>query len=221
MTETPPPQSASPTAAVGTYVQYGCGLCAPAGWINFDVSPTLRLQKVPLMGKVIPGPKFPENAQYGDIVRGLPVPDASCTAVYCSHTLEHLSFEDAKLALRNSLRILQPGGTFRFVLPDLRYMAEKYLASRSPDAANAFLGETLLGQSRRVRGLTGLARAWIGNADHRWMWDYESMSHELAAAGFVDIRRAQAGDSGDPMFDRVEDPDRWTNSLGVNCRRAG
>ena len=24
------------------YVQYGCGLCAPKEWVNFDVSPTLR-----------------------------------------------------------------------------------------------------------------------------------------------------------------------------------
>ena len=79
------------------YVQYGCGLSAPKEWVNFDVSPTLRLQKIPVVGnwlkkssKVV----FPSNVLYGDIVKGLPVADNSCDGVYCSHTLEHLSLED-------------------------------------------------------------------------------------------------------------------------------
>ena len=32
------------------YIHYGCGLDAPKEWINFDASPTLRLQKTPLLG---------------------------------------------------------------------------------------------------------------------------------------------------------------------------
>ncbi len=34
------------------YVQYGCGLSAPAGWNNYDASPTLRLQKLPVVGDI-------------------------------------------------------------------------------------------------------------------------------------------------------------------------
>jgi hypothetical protein len=30
------------------YIQYGCGLSAPKEWTNFDVSPTLRIQKLPI-----------------------------------------------------------------------------------------------------------------------------------------------------------------------------
>jgi hypothetical protein len=41
------------------------------------------------------------------------------------------------------------------------------------------------------------------------MWDEQSMTDELIAAGFVDIRRCELGDAGDPMFDRVEDPNRF------------
>ena len=32
----------------GLYVQYGCGLSAPAGWMNFDASPTLRFERSPI-----------------------------------------------------------------------------------------------------------------------------------------------------------------------------
>ena len=41
------------------YVQYGCGLSAPHEWLNFDASPILRLQKLPLLGQLVGGPKFP------------------------------------------------------------------------------------------------------------------------------------------------------------------
>ena len=74
------------------YIQYGCGLCAPKEWLNFDVSPTLRIQKTPVLGsllKPVLNTTFPPNVKYGDIVRGLPVKDESAKAVYCSHTLEH------------------------------------------------------------------------------------------------------------------------------------
>ena len=40
------------------YVQYGCGLSAPNEWINFDVSPTLRIQKIPIIGSLSLGLKL-------------------------------------------------------------------------------------------------------------------------------------------------------------------
>jgi len=105
------------------YVQYGCGWSAPVGFRNFDASPTLRFERLPLLGKLYTknNSRFPENVEYGDIVKGLPVPPTSCEAVYCSHVLEHLSLDDFRKALRNTHRILKSGGTFRLVVPDLDY----------------------------------------------------------------------------------------------------
>src|SRR5438046_2163574 len=112
------------------YVQYGCGLSAPADWKNYDTSPTLRIQKIPVLGKLIGSrmsPVFPSNVLYGDIVKGLPVSNTSCDAVYCSHVLEHLSLNDFRVALANTYRILKPGGTFRCVVPDLEAITRSYL----------------------------------------------------------------------------------------------
>ena len=56
------------------YVQYGCGLSAPKEWLNYDVSPTLILQKTPLLSSVLKlDTAFPDNVLYGDIVKGLPI----------------------------------------------------------------------------------------------------------------------------------------------------
>jgi hypothetical protein len=203
------------------YVQYGCGLCAPTGWENFDVSPTLRLQKIPLLGRLLTraGPTFPKNVRYGDIVRGLPISAGSCAVIYCSHVLEHLSLADFRTALRRTLEYLRPGGVFRFVLPDLEKLAGDYVSSSDVRASITFMQETYLGHLTRQRGVGGALRAWLGNSEHLWMWDFKAMSAELVESGFGDIRRAQFGDSADPRFREVEDPGRWHGQLGVECRR--
>jgi ubiquinone/menaquinone biosynthesis C-methylase UbiE len=200
-------------------VQYGCGLSAPSGWVNFDASPTLRLERVPLIGVLRAESKrlFPLNVKYGDIVRGLPVASHSCRAVYCSHVLEHLSFEDFQTALSNTRRILVPGGIFRLVVPDLRAAAQRYVADESDTAATRFMSETYLGVQSRPRGLSGLLRSWLGNAQHLWMWDFESLRRELQAAGFSQIRRAQFGDSEESGFAAVEEQPRWVDAVGIQC----
>jgi len=206
---------------MGRFVQYGCGLTAPTNWENYDVSPTLRVQKVPLLGALVGGPKFPKNIRLGDICKGLSLPDSCADAMYCSHTLEHLALEDLRIALRHTFRILKPGGVFRFVLPDLRRLAREYVESKDPNASLVFMEASVLGKNKRPRGLIGVLRTLIGNSSHLWMWDFESLSVELAKAGFVDIRRAEIGDSKLPEFKDVEALDRWKGELGMECRKPG
>jgi SAM-dependent methyltransferase len=203
------------------YVQYGCGFSAPVGWKNFDASLTLAFERLPLVGRLYikNESRFPENVEYGDIVKGLPVAHDSCKGVYCSHILEHLSFNDFKVALSNTYKILQPGGIFRLVLPDLEYSVRHYLSDPSSDAASAFMRETYLGNENRPRGLKNLVISWLGNSQHLWMWDYKSIEQELNKAGFVVVRRAFFGDSSDAMFFGVEERSRWDNCLGVECKK--
>ena len=203
------------------YVQYGCGHQAPSGWQNFDSSPTLVLERLPLIGRFCTKnrARFPANVRRANIVRGLPVSSGSADVVYCSHTLEHLALDEFRAALRNTFTILKPGGVFRFVLPDLEFFINEYARDSRPVAAHAFMERTMLGVPERSHGLLGFLKGWLGGSEHLWMWDYKSMHHELAAAGFIDIRRAAYGDSGDRMFEGVETPDRWMHCLGVECRR--
>lgn len=201
------------------YIQYGCGWTAPESWWNFDASPTLRFERLPIVGKLYTKnhARFPENAEYGDIVKGLPVQSESCAGVYCSHVLEHLSLEDFRKALKNTYRLLQKGGVFRLVLPDLEYSIKIYIDDPADDAAFTFMRETSLGQKRRSRGLKGFMSLLLGNSQHLWMWDYKSIASELRNVGFIEIRRAQFGDAADPLFGEVEEKGRWDNCLGVEC----
>jgi len=203
----------------GLYVQYGCGDCAPANWTNFDSSPTLRLEKIPVVGRLYTknAKRFLRNVKYGDIIIGLPVPDRSCSGVFCSHVLEHLSLEDFRIALLNTHRLLRHKGIFRLVVPDLRLMAERYLADSSPMACHEFMNSTCLGVLRRKRGLKNLLTSHFGNSKHLFMWDFKALEHELEVAGFAGIRKCELGDCCDQMFDSVESAERFKNAVAIEC----
>jgi hypothetical protein len=204
------------------YVQYGCGWSAPKSWRNFDASPTLRFERIPFIGKLYTknNSRFPPNVEFGDIVDGLPILDNSCKGIYCSHILEHLSLEDFRSALKNTYKILEIGGCFRLVLPDLEYSIKQYIDNQSIDASLMFMRETFLGKEKRSRGLKSFISEWFGNSQHLWMWDYKSIYQELQDAGFIDTRRAKFGDFTDLMFKDVEKEGRWLNCLGVECKKA-
>jgi len=191
----------------GDYVQYGCGWCAPESWLNFDASPTLRFERIPVIGRFYTKNKsrFPENVRYGDITKGLGIPTGQCRGVYCSHVLEHLALKDCRRALRNTHALLARGGIFRFVLPDFEKHVSDYTSSPSPDAVSCFMRETYLGVEKRNRSLKGFLVQWLGGSQHLRMWDYKALEQELVTAGFVDIRRALYGDSSDPRFSEVEE----------------
>lgn len=204
------------------YVQYGCGLSAPSEWINYDVSPTLRLQRLPLVGfifKKIKKPVFPENIKYGDIIKGLPEKENSCDGIYCSHTLEHLSLEDFRKALGNTHKILKPGGTFKCIVPDLEIMAREYLENLKngeTDASIKFVDSTLFGVHKRNKGLKAIINS-IGNSNHLWMWDHSSLTKELEDAGFKNIKKSGFNESQDEMFKKVEDEDRFVKAVAIEC----
>lgn len=205
------------------YMQFGCGMCAPEGWQNFDAGPAFWLQsRLPFLTPLLVKrgfPNYPKNIRYGDVIKGLPIPQQSLGAVYCSHVLEHMALSEFRTALRNVFSYLRPGGVFRLVLPDIEQLAKAYVNDPDPEAASRFMHDSYLGEENLDRGIKAVPTAVFGRARHYWMWDYKGMKKELEAAGFTEIRRAQFGDSSDPRFQEVEDIGRWTGCLGVECRK--
>lgn len=209
------------------YVQYGCGpFSAPAGWKNFDASPTLRLQQLPLVGNLLRKKMhvaFDPGVLHGDIIKGLPgIADNSCDGIYCSHVLEHLSYHDCRKALHNTYRLLKPGGYFRCLVPDLESAAKDYIAhlhEQDQTANMKFMEATLLGMLERPRGVKRLIQIVYGNKEHLYMWDHLSLSGELRRAGFQDIRACAFNDCKDRMFERVEEATRFQNAVALEATK--
>jgi ubiquinone/menaquinone biosynthesis C-methylase UbiE len=208
------------------YVQYGCGTSAPKEWTNFDASPTLRIQRMPMLGFILKkylNVQFPHHIQYGDIRRGLPGIGANtCAGIFCSHVLEHLSLNDCRTAINKTFQMLKPGGILRCIVPDLEYIVREYLTKLDhnvSDASIQFMKSTALGRIDRTHGLSGFASDFFGNSNHLFMWDRLSLHQELANANFSSIRPCKLNDSTDPMFKLVEDPQRFQNAIAFEATK--
>jgi len=205
------------------YVQYGCGFTAPGNWINYDASPTLRFERLPLVGKLYTrnNQRFPKNVKYGDIVAGLPEKPGSCNGIYCSHILEHLAYNDFLKALNNTYLLLKPGGIFRGVVPDLRAAAIDYIENydQQESPANELMRSTMLGVENSDKHIGAFFKNLYGNSKHLWMWDYKSLSYELQKAGFKNIRPCKFGDSTDANFAAVEEEGRFYKAATFECQK--
>ncbi|MBI9038602.1 MAG: methyltransferase domain-containing protein [Bacteroidales bacterium] len=206
------------------YVQYGCGQIAPDGWLNFDVSPTLRLQRVPLLRLILKpyfDVHFPKNAKYGNIVKGLPgISENSCDAVFSSHVLEHISLNSCRIALKNTYKILKPDGVFRVIIPDLWPCVEKYIKEykqADKDASINFINCTMMGTEKRLYGFKAFMKANYGSEAHLWMWDKYSFAEEIRKVGFKSVKPYSFTDKKDKMFELVEEEERFRDSLAFEA----
>ena len=63
---------------LGAYIQFGCGLSAPATWLNFDAGPAFWIESnLPFLKPVLLKrgfPDYPANIRYGNVITGLPRP---------------------------------------------------------------------------------------------------------------------------------------------------
>jgi hypothetical protein len=202
----------------GLSVHFGCGLKAPVTWVNFDVSPSLVLSRLPLLlTGLFRLPKWPPNVRYGNIVTGLPLPDSSCRRVFADQVLEHLAYEDARKALLECRRVIAKNGVLRLFVPDLATIAEHYVSHRYPDSADWFMETSGLGLRHRNRGLLSAVVDSFRNSRHQWLWDESSLTSALRNAGFGYSRRATYCDSGDDMFDELERLSKWELALGIEA----
>lgn len=207
-------------------VQYGCGKSAPHNWINFDISPTLRLEKLPFLGNLFVRKEwgaYPKNVKVGDILKGLPgIKKETCDAVYCSHVLEHLPYYDIQTALRNTYDILKKDAIFRCVVPDMEFLVNHYLDGKSKGdktACHRLVAGTLMTYQTKPNSLSEKLSKYFGHSKHQWNYDYISLSTELEKAGFKEIRRANFNDSENKDFLDVEDFGRFHVCLAIECRK--
>lgn len=199
-------------------INVGCGFSTGASWENYDASPTLRFERLPVIGRLYTknASRFPAAVRYGDITRGPLCAPGEAEAVYCSHMLEHVPLEDMRRTLVHILTMLAPGGVFRLIVPDLGNYVARYTDASDPERAHRLMRETLLGKVSAPAGMTGRVKQALGLSTHLWMYDEASMRLELERAGFADIRRCHFGDADNPVFAEVEEAIRFEDDNGPN-----
>ena len=142
-----------------------CGSNIKQGWVNIDINAESDLTL--------------------DLREALPFASESVQIVYSEHFFEHLEYPGQALHfLRESLRVLRPGGVFSVGVPDTEWPLKSYVHGDHdyfqvvrekwhPDWCDT-----------RMHNINYHFRQ--GN-EHKYAYDFETLAKILDDAGFVDV----------------------------------
>jgi len=166
-------------------LQIGCGGNLLDGWLNTGIS----LQEC-------------RAGIYLDAGKRFPFPDASFDHIFSEHLFEHLTYPQAINMLKESYRVLKPGGVMRVATPNLRFLLGLYQDPENPlhkryieyTAKNGNLPPTAVFVINRFH------TAW----GHQIVYDKETLTTLLEQAGFKDVCSCEVSQSSHPALNGVE-----------------
>ena len=154
-------------AACGSLqLHLGCGSRVLDGWVNVD----MRVGRGILTAKLPRAlARFPSN---------------SARFIYASHVLEHLDYPiDANLFAKECHRLLVKGGALRIIVPGIERIIRAYVA----DDARFFTVQASMHPPECTTKLEHLMYTLQQHGEHKYGYDFETMSKLLRAAGFEQI----------------------------------
>jgi predicted SAM-dependent methyltransferase len=134
-----------------------------------------------------------------DCRTGVPIADEGAAGIRVEHFLEHIEpREHLPVFLRDCRRALEPGGVLRIIVPD----AERYLHAYCQPGLDALRAMAVPipfpdDLPTRMDVINHVFHSWH---EHRWAYDFETLSHRLRAAGFTEVARAAFGRSALPAL---------------------
>lgn len=206
----------------------GCGLNAPQEWLNVDGSLQVAFARLPKLKKVLVRLRiYPQrsaeipwsnNVMRLDLRKRLPFADNRFVAIYSSHALEHLHYNQAEKLLTECFRVLKRGGVCRIVVPDLAAAVHRYLQrseENDDSAADEFMEELNVHLRINEPGVLGLYHFLVGFHRHKWMYDAFSLKSLLEKVGFTELSTPACKEGRLPGLQKIEEPGRILNGAGV------
>jgi len=181
-------------------LQLGTSHTPLPGWLNTDL--------------------VPESADvaYLDATRTFPFEDNTFDYIACEHMVEHIDHPGAMIMLRDSFRVLKPGGRIRIATPNLRVLVG-LLALETTPAQNAYVDfivkilEPQPVDCQPVFVLNNAFRAW----GHQFLYDPETLKATMARCGFADLKNFTPGISDDPNLRGIEAHGREIGNEAINA----
>jgi SAM-dependent methyltransferase len=180
----------------------GAGPDAKQGWLNTDID-MLRDNVLDLA--------------YLDAGERFPFPDKSFDFIYSEHLIEHLTLDKAILMLRESRRVLKPGGRIRVATPDLHVYLKLFEAS-TPERED-FIAKKLkfTGWPKTPDPECVILNLSLHDWGHQFVYTPKMLRFVLEHEGFRDVTAHQVGESGVPQFRKIESRASWDDG-GLNAR---
>ena len=149
----------------------GCGTDYKKGWINIDNNSDNNIKKLDVNW---------------DLRNPLPIDDNSVDFIFNEHFVEHLSPDEARIALTDLMRVLKPGGTMRVAMPDLASVVNDYL--NVPLDKDPVIKEFNMDFIQTKAEWMNMSFRWWG---HQWLYDWEELVRRFHEIGYDDVKRCK------------------------------
>jgi len=160
-------------------LQIGAGKAAISGWLATDINPTSK------------------EVVYLDATKKFPFPDRTFDYICCEHMIEHISWEEGLLMLRECRRILKDGGVIRIATPDLAVLLKMYTKDKNTKMEQSYIKWIT---DTFVTGVNLYRPSFVVNVafrswGHTFLYDGELLQIAMSEAGFANVRRVSVGES--------------------------
>ena len=194
----------------------GCGPVQPDRWVNVDgsnrawLSSRLAwLDRLFVICRLISPTEFTKQTFYANLLKKFPWQDGSIEAIYMGEFLEHLTLQQGTHLLRESYRVLKPGGILRVRVPDhVRFWKgylEAYDTAKQPGRAHWSLDHTRWTRMFFDDLCTKRPHLWQSMGHyHKWMYDEISLILLFESVGFQKVERMAFLQSAVPDIGEVE-----------------
>ena len=144
-----------------------------------------------------------------DFTRSWPFGDSSIDGIFCEHVFEHFDFEQGQALLRESLRVLQPGGCIRIIVPDGKRILETYVGNPT---------ELLAHRDHETRCAMEVVNSYFRQRyEHQCIYDRQLLEYQLVRAGFDQIDKVSFGEGAASRSVLLDDPRYEWESLYVEA----
>lgn len=162
-----------------------------------------------------------------DVTQAFPIPDDSIEFIYASHIVEHLSISEFYFFLHECYRILHNNGILRIVCPDLQKwilaytIKDKSFFDRYRNIIKQNEGKpwNTIDSSLMLTD-TDIFMNSLHNWNHKWAFDYESITAHLANCGFNFVINTGYRKSAYEDIATVENKIHKLESLYIEVKKA-
>lgn len=187
----------------------GCGLVLLDGWLN------ILYERRQEYGRICE-----ENGKLllnYNLLKKWPVNDGAISFVAGSHFIEHLDLNHGIAFLKESFRVMKPGGVIRLSCPDLEIYARNYIDRNMDFFQHKLVREWCTFSQAQTPGEILAAKAYDSGGSHKWFYDFDSLKHILELAGFKDVRKCQRIEGNLPDIEEIEPLGRELETVYVEA----
>ena len=134
------------------------------GWINIDTGSKIKVDEC------------------FDLRNPLPYQNNSINFIYNEHFIEHLTYDQGFLLLKECYRVLMPTGVLRISTPNLEWIVEKYVENNITEWANIRFNPI-----SKCFMLNESLRRW----GHQFVYDPPELKNILRLSGFHTLKQCE------------------------------